>query len=223
MGKGKVWTDDELLSLENYYRHAFVNEYSVLFPGRSISAVSQTAARIGLQQATKKVYFPRTYDSDVDGGYVSGLVDGEGSFMVSFVERRGRWNFNPKFGITLRIDDGAILKWVKSYFDCGRYSETVVAGSVQSPRASLVVADLYSLMSKVLPHFDTYPLRAKKRHDYAIWKEMVLLQADNFRRKWSKAVRLKMAELHNKLKAGRLLDSLGDTDDQEEDDGGAGD
>lgn len=195
-------TGSESDAIRKYFPGAFLDEYPRLFPGRSAGAVTQAAAKLGVKRGPKTVFFPRTYTNDVDGGYVTGLVDGEGSFMVSLVNRRDRWNFNPKFGITLRVDDGAILRWLRTYFGCGRYSETF---RTKSPRASLVVADLYSLMAKVLPHFDRYPLRAKKQKDYAIWRDMVLLQAENFRRAWTPEVRRTMRRLCETLRAGRLL------------------
>lgn len=122
--------------------------------------------------------------------------------MVSIKYRRGRWNFNPKFGVKLRIDDYRILSWMQTYFGCGRCT---TATKRKSPAAAFVVADLYSLLSRVVPHFEAYPLRAKKREDYVIWKKMLLLQSSRFRQPWDVEIRRKMQRLYTQLKNIRRL------------------
>lgn len=196
------WTEEELQRLQDVYPAALPEEISQLFPGRTESAVKQRANKMYLCHSERKVFFPKSYDNVADGNYVSGLVDGEGSFMVSIVQRRGRWNFNPKFGVCLRVDDSEILHWLQIYFGCGRYTTAL---NRKSPLGIFVIANLYDILSKVIPHFDTFPLRAKKKRDYAIWKQMVLLQARYFRQPWPDEVRAEMQRLYIEIKETRQM------------------
>ncbi len=38
------------------------------------------------------------------------------------------------------------------------------------------------MLRAVLPHFDKYPLRAKKARDYDLWRQIALLQAATYQR-----------------------------------------
>ena len=200
-----LWTEDEIQKLRNVYGCIFKEEAEKLFPGRSAKSVCEKAKVLGLKKGERKVFFPNFYCDDAEGGYVSGFVDGEGWFCASVLHKRGRWNFNPKFGVSLRVDDEEILWWLTRYFECGNVSTN---HKLKSPRAVFVVSKLYDLLANVIPHFERYPLRAKKRHDYVIWKEMVMLQAQHFRKRWSANVSQRMKELYDQLQDVRALDVL---------------
>src|SRR5262245_2631817 len=88
------WSEEEIERLKEVYPTAFLQEMQDLFPSRRVSAVTQMANRLRVRRGARHVWFPRVYDDVADGNYVSGLVDGEGSFKVSIVNRRGHWNFN---------------------------------------------------------------------------------------------------------------------------------
>jgi hypothetical protein len=200
--KGGWWSLTDLHQLEELYPAAFCEDLPLLFPGRSLGAIQQMANQLKLRHSTRKPYFLRDYSDVADGNYVSGLVDGEGSFKVSIVERRGRWNFNPRFEVGLRIDDKAILRWLQVYFGCGEYNE---AWRERSPSGRFTISNLRDLLGNVIPHFETYPLRAKKRNDYVVWKSMLELQAQFFRLPWPNWVRDTMQQKYEELKQGRLL------------------
>lgn len=200
-----LWTPEEDARIREYYPHFFTEEASLLFPNKNLLQLNHRAYTLGLKRLKRKVYFPREFSSDVDGNYVSGLVDGEGWFMVSLA-RKGKdktiTNFNPKFGINLRIDDKPILDWMRSYFDCG----TVVTYTrPTSPCAIFMVADLYSILRCIVPHFEKYPLRAKKKRDYEIWRQMVNIQSETFRGYWTNSIRAEMGKLYSQLREGRKL------------------
>lgn len=199
---GPAWAAEEDARLLEFYPPAFPEELSRLFPGRTPTAVRQHANVLGSAHGPRRVFFPREFLNPADGGYVSGLTDGEGSFIASVKKRRGRWNINPKFTMNLRVDDSAILLWMIRYFGCGHFHES---WKRKSPLAVFTVASCYELLSAVIPHFDAYPLRAKKKQDYAIWLNMVELQAANFRQPWSDTVRDRMLELYEELQAVRRM------------------
>lgn len=196
------WTALEIARLREVYPVAFREELPQLFPGRSVGAIVQMANKHRLRHGTRRPFFVRDYPSVADGNYVSGLVDGEGCFKVSIVQRRGRWNFNPRFEVALRIDDSDILRWLITYFGCGEYN---AAWRERSPSGRFTVSNLRDLLGNVVPHFEAYPLRAKKQNDYVIWKGMLELQAQFFRQPWPAWVRDSMQFRYEQLKQARLL------------------
>ncbi len=104
--------------------------------------------------------------------------------------------------MNLRIDDKPIIKWLHKYFGVGR----IVPGMrAKSPYIKYEATNLYDILASIVPHFEKYKLRAKKKMDYEVWVEMVKLQAIWYRKKWSKEVRNKMKRLYLKLKNGRKL------------------
>lgn len=125
--------------------------------------------------------FPSEEGRDAFGHWVSGFTDGEGSFMLRALHASGlqKWNALARFNITLRADDLEILVSIRQFFGCGRLREFANwrRGGILNakPVAVFSVTNAADLVAKVIPHFDTFPLRAKKRRDYAIWREGVLL------------------------------------------------
>jgi len=194
-----TWTDHELAKLKEIGPHAFSEELEGLFPGHPMREIRRKLVKLGMKKKERCVRFPRNFADDAAGGYVSGLVDGEGWFMVAIKNQR---NYSPRFGVSLRADDVSVLRWLRDYFDCG----TVFFNRSQrtAPCAVFCVSDLYSLMRCVLPHFDRYPLRAKKKRDLKTWRRMVKLQARWFRVPPPRHVISEMTALNNKLRDDRI-------------------
>jgi hypothetical protein len=116
--------------------------------------------------------FPADIDRNHFGHYLSGFTDGEGSFALGLCgrvppRRDGKKIPTANFRICLRADDFPILQLIQSYLGCGSFSfaaaSAVRHGTVQ-----------YTI-SAVIPHFQHYPLRAKKRRDFVVWQEGVRL------------------------------------------------
>ncbi len=127
--------------------------------------------------------FPADIDRNAFGNYLSGFTDGEGCFMLAFHEssrlcRSGntytRLHFDARFTILLRLDDLAILETIQSYFGCGKIFHHLHRPA-SSPQANFEVRKPKDLFLSVIPHFDQYPLRAKKARDYVIWRRGVEL------------------------------------------------
>lgn len=197
--KDSTWTDHDLAKLKEVGPSAFSEELEGLFPGRTVSAIRQKLTKLGMTKEARRVRFPRDFTDDAAGGYVSGLVDGEGWFIVAVKDRQ---NYNPRFGVSLRADDVGVLRWLNNYFDCGN---VYINNTRSSPCAVFCVSDLYGIMRSVIPHFERYPLRAKKRRDLKTWQCMVNLQARWFRASpQPQHVIDKMAVLNAKLRSERI-------------------
>ncbi len=133
--------------------------------------------------------FPADIDRDAFGHWLSGFVDGEGFFTLgvnthSYKHKNGIRKYVPvatpwsRFGITLRADDYAVIDLIQSYWGCGMCNfreRGRTAKTNDCPQYQIRLAKIESLANVLIPHFDMYPLFAKKRRDYAIWKEATLL------------------------------------------------
>jgi len=100
----------------------------------------------------------------LDPWYVSGLVEGEGCFHVSFSFRKKLKvgiETRPSFSISLNRRDLMLLQGVHQYFDCGaiRYSKSDRTYKYESRS----VADL---ITKIIPHFEKYALHGSKQNDF---------------------------------------------------------
>lgn len=125
--------------------------------------------------------FPAHIDRDHFASWFSGFVDGEGSFLLWLMGPKNAVRKTPvaSLAIALRIDDRDILHLINSFFRCGRVLEYEIRNALQTRNAcrqarwtSVKAADNFCVM---LPHFEKFPLLAKKARDFAIWKEGVVL------------------------------------------------
>jgi LAGLIDADG endonuclease len=96
--------------------------------------------------------------------YISGYVDGEGCFTVSFSPRtklRMGWEVRPSFSVSQNADRAEVLAAIRKYFNCGGFRP-----DRSDKTLKYEVRDLKSLISKVIPHFERYPLMSSKRRDF---------------------------------------------------------
>lgn len=120
--------------------------------------------------------------SPLPGDYIAGFVDGEGCFALNFRrdvrrERKGTpvyFYWDVEFAIFLRADDRPILEKIQQTLLCGRIGNPTKTGAVR-----FSVYHMDDLVEKVIPFFERYPLRAKKFHDFELWKEAVHLLYKN--------------------------------------------
>lgn len=125
--------------------------------------------------------------SNLDPWYVTGFVDGEGCFSLCLnTENKRRKNktissytyWVTVFRINLREDDCEILNKLKRYFGCGTVNISKSARCQISSlpgAASFQVTSRHDITSRIIPHFDKYPLRARKLDNYKLWRESVLI------------------------------------------------
>jgi len=118
--------------------------------------------------------------------WFAGFVDGEGSFTVRVCEpREHKGNYTDidvEFSIILRDDDAAILQEIVDNLGLNARitwypAMTNHQGVRSNPRAKLSVRRVKNCL-RIIEILDKYPLRAKKRNDYKIWREIVLLLND---------------------------------------------
>jgi hypothetical protein len=102
--------------------------------------------------------------------YISGYVDGEGCFSISFSRRKKLligWETKPSFAVGQNYDRAEVIELLKKYFDCGSirrdYSDKTLKFEVRS---------ITDLTHKIIPHFQKYPLLSGKQKDFALFKKI---------------------------------------------------
>ena len=112
--------------------------------------------------------------------YVTGLADGEGCFSVSFSKRKKMTlgiEVRPSFAVSQHQRNKDIIFFLQQFFSCGgvRYSRS-------DQNYKYEVRSLSDLITKVIPHFDNYPLQTSKKKDYLIFRQICELMKKNFHR-----------------------------------------
>lgn len=77
-----------------------------------------------------------------------------------------------RFHIAQHIKDQELLKLFVKFFDCG---VVALRSNLSTPRCDFIIQDTTSILNKVLPHFDTYPLLNLKQLDYICFKECMTI------------------------------------------------
>jgi len=102
--------------------------------------------------------------------YVSGYVDGEGCFCVSFSKRKKMkvgWEVKPSFAIGQNYDRRQVIDLIHHHFKCGSirrdYSDKTLKYEVRS---------LNDLITKIVPHFKSFPLKSIKHKDFLLFAEI---------------------------------------------------
>ena len=108
-------------------------------------------------------------ESKLDPHFVSGFIDGEGSFSVVFIKDnsyKSGWQIKTSFSIGLHIKDFALLEEIKNFFCVGGISKKGVNGIqyyVNSPKDLLVIEN----------HLNNYPLLTQKQADFILFKSIL--------------------------------------------------
>jgi hypothetical protein len=102
--------------------------------------------------------------------YISGYVDGEGCFSVSFSRRKKLlvgWETKASFAVGQNYNRAEVIKMLPRYFGCGHirrdYSDKTLKYEVRS---------IEDLISKIIPHFRKYPLLSGKRKDFELFVQV---------------------------------------------------
>ena len=106
--------------------------------------------------------------------YLAGFIDGEGCFSVSVhpqLNSKWGWLIDPDFTINQHKQSRKILESIQSFLGCGKIYE-------KSPNKSnvltYVVYGRRTILEKVIPFLDSYPLISNKRHDYVKFREIIV-------------------------------------------------
>ena len=102
--------------------------------------------------------------------YISGYVDGEGCFSVSFSKReklRIGWEVKPSFCVGQNFDRREVLDLMMKYFNCGHirrdWSDRTLKYEIRKAE---------DLLNKVIPHFLKFPLKSAKQKDFLLFAEI---------------------------------------------------
>jgi len=107
------------------------------------------------------------------GAYLSGYADGEGCFCVSFsrsTRHKFGWEIRPSFSVSQNADRSEVLKLFQQTLGCGTLRPDRSDHTLKFEARS--VSDL---ATKVLPHFERYPLRSSKQKDFERFATIVQL------------------------------------------------
>ncbi len=109
--------------------------------------------------------------------YISGFVDGEGSFHIAFhpdERMKTGWKIIPEFHVSQRLSSRKVLDELVEFFHCG-YVKPNHKANPRDVTYVYVVRDRQDLLTKILPFFRKYLLRTEKRHDFALFERVVKL------------------------------------------------
>ena len=108
--------------------------------------------------------------------YISGFVDGEGSFNISFRKKpdyKSGWQPVLSFNVSQR--EQTVLTLMKHHFGCGiikRRKDGLHSFDVTNPKM---------LVEKIIPFFEKYNfLSEQKKKNFSIFKKAVILMANKY-------------------------------------------
>lgn len=107
-----------------------------------------------------------TLESKLNPFYVTGFVDGEGSFILTIIKDnkyKSGWRVACRFVISLHKKDLMLLDSIKEFFGTGSVLH-MSKDSAQYRVESLAGLEI------IINHFDKYPLITKKQADYKLFK-----------------------------------------------------
>ncbi len=95
--------------------------------------------------------------------YISGFVEGEGCFCVSFQpskRHRFGWEVRPSFSVSQNADRAELLYEIQRLWECG-----FIRPDRSDKTLKFEVRTIEDLVTKVLPHFQKWPLFSSKQAD----------------------------------------------------------
>lgn len=105
--------------------------------------------------------------------YISGYVDGEGCFSISFSKRDKflvGWETKPSFSVSQNEDRAQILFLMQKVFKCG-----FIRRDFSDKTLKYEVRSLNDLINKIIPHFKNHPLLSEKQKDFEFFKKVCYL------------------------------------------------
>src|SRR3989344_2042430 len=102
--------------------------------------------------------------------YITGYVDGEGCFTVTFNRRPKmliKWELRPSFSVSQDEDRRQVLDLIREYFGCGYIRRDYADKTVK-----FEIRDHNDLVSKVIPHFEQFPLLSRKQKNFELFRKI---------------------------------------------------
>jgi len=109
--------------------------------------------------------------------YISGFVDGEGCFSVSFTYRsklNTKIEVRPSFSISQNKRNLKILEEIKNFFGVGS-----IRFSKRDQNFKYEVRSIHDLVKRIIPHFKKFPLKTKKSEDFSRFSKICDLVYNN--------------------------------------------
>ena len=112
--------------------------------------------------------------------YISGLVDGEGSFWARVPNKKRRAKVELKFSLKLRHQDKEILEELQKFFGCGKVYIQRDKRKNHSLCYRFEVNNKKEIIGKIIPFFEkNKPKIQSRRRDFELFKEITNLSIDN--------------------------------------------
>ena len=127
--------------------------------------------------------------------YISGYVDGEGCFCVSIRPRKSNrtgWEVVASFAIAQNKDRAEVIRLIKNYFNCGFIRKNIGDNTLKYE-----TRNLNNLITKIIPHFENYPLQSGKKKDFEVFKK--ICQKMNKGKHLTKKGIIEISELTSKM------------------------
>ena len=105
--------------------------------------------------------------------YISGYVDGEGCFSVSFSKREKMlvgWETKPSFSVSQNEDRAQVLYLIQKIFKCG-----FIRRDFSDKTLKFEIRSLNELINYVIPHFEKFPMYSDKQKDFELFKQICFL------------------------------------------------
>lgn len=112
-------------------------------------------------------------NNKIDPNWITGFTDAEGCFLLivrKSLKYKLGWQIEANFTINLHARDKDLLHFIQAYFgEVGRINKE------RNKCCDFTIGSLDEIITRVLPHFDKYPLNTKKYSDYLLFKKAVLI------------------------------------------------
>jgi len=157
----------------------------------------------------------------MDNNYISGFVDGEGTFHICFQRRsdlKYNWQVVPEFHINQNGTSKNVLEKIRNILDCG-YIKRNDGKSEKDKTLVYVVRRKKDLLEKVIPFFEKYPLWTEKRNDFLKFKEVLkMMDKDQhlvdkgFRKIVDIAFSMNAEGIYRRIKKEQILSTYGSSE-----------
>jgi hypothetical protein len=137
------------------------------------------------------------YQQERLNDYLSGYVDGEGSFHVAIQKNpstKFKWQLVPEFHVSQNPERATILTLLQARLGCGYIKPNARSGG-KDQSLVYVVRNRRDLLEKVIPFFEAHPILSEKRLEFEAFARIVRamdrkehLHRDGFERLLQQAV-----------------------------------
>jgi hypothetical protein len=106
--------------------------------------------------------------------WVTGIADSEGNFSITTQKVEKGYKFSLAFKVTQKDHSAGILYDLLRYFECG----SVHIDNRKENALKFNVTKLDDIVTKIIPHFDMYPLLTSKNLDYQDFRKVAFMMVD---------------------------------------------